>query len=235
MQKNLSCKTLEESRKNILCGSILFVPLNLILLFLGALIVLFYTKNSVPIPIDGDALLYDFVVKNSGICHQINFNLEENFNNITSIKILNPDIINLFKESTKTYINDASNITKQYAIIYDILTKLDHETHKSSIFRNAQQLIQQELSNPKLDNAYIADKLNISEVYLRKLFNKNLNTSPRQYIIKTRMEKALSLLVNDYSISKIAGIVGYESVFSFSRAFKDYYKESPVKYFKKYT
>lgn len=64
MQKNLSCKTLEESRKNILCGSILFVPLNLILLFLGALIVLFYTKNSVPIPIDGDALLSDFVVKN---------------------------------------------------------------------------------------------------------------------------------------------------------------------------
>lgn len=67
MQKNLSCKNLKESRKNIFLGSILFIPLNFILLFLGALICLVYTKNGYPIPSDGDALLSDFVIKSGSV------------------------------------------------------------------------------------------------------------------------------------------------------------------------
>ena len=67
MQKNLSCKNLKESRKNILLGSILFIPLNFILLFLGALICLVYTKNGYPIPSVGDALLSDFVIKSGSV------------------------------------------------------------------------------------------------------------------------------------------------------------------------
>lgn len=64
MQKNLSCKSLSESRKNILLGSVLFIPLNLILLSLGALIILFYSQNGIQISVDGDLLLSDFVLKN---------------------------------------------------------------------------------------------------------------------------------------------------------------------------
>ena len=57
MQKNLSCKNLKESQRNMLSYGVLFVPLNLLFLALGVLIVTIYTKNGNPLPATGDNLL----------------------------------------------------------------------------------------------------------------------------------------------------------------------------------
>lgn len=60
MQKNLSCKDLRSSRKNMLCYGAAFVPVNLLFLSLGVLIVSFYAQVGVEVPPSGDELLPAF-------------------------------------------------------------------------------------------------------------------------------------------------------------------------------
>ena len=56
MQKNLSCKTVGESQKNMLWFAAVLVFVNLLFLGLGALLYLFAEVKGIPIPIKGDEL-----------------------------------------------------------------------------------------------------------------------------------------------------------------------------------
>ncbi|HHW22262.1 MAG TPA: AraC family transcriptional regulator [Clostridiaceae bacterium] len=67
----------------------------------------------------------------------------------------------------------------------------------------------------------VADYLKINRSYLSTLFTKYLGTTPREFIIKYRMDKACELLKNPLlSISDVARSVGYEDSFQFSKTFK---------------
>lgn len=178
---------------------------------------------------------YNFIVNENGLCYQIDFTLIDNTLEMASFEISNPQILELFKQSIEAYNEDSTNITKQFSYIYQIFENIIKENEsEDNYFSQAIKIIQRELANPKIDNILISKELNISEVYLRKIFNKTVKISPRKYIIKLRMEKAVNLLFNSYSINETARIIGYESVYSFSRAFKNYYNESPQKYIKRY-
>ncbi len=50
MQKNLSCRNLNDAKKNMTTLSLILVPVNLIFLFLGAILFLFATKNGIQLP-----------------------------------------------------------------------------------------------------------------------------------------------------------------------------------------
>ena len=52
MQKNISVKTLHDSRKNMLTFSVIMVVVNFLFLFLGGLLFLFAKKNGVNVPAD---------------------------------------------------------------------------------------------------------------------------------------------------------------------------------------
>jgi Na+/proline symporter len=52
MQKNISVKTLKDSRKNMLTFSVIMVVVNFLFLFLGGLLYLFAKKNGVNVPAD---------------------------------------------------------------------------------------------------------------------------------------------------------------------------------------
>ncbi len=54
MQKNLSCRNLKESRKNVLSYGFAFVPVNLLFLSLGALLVVFLQFKGVELPSRAD-------------------------------------------------------------------------------------------------------------------------------------------------------------------------------------
>ncbi|PRZ00522.1 sodium:solute symporter [Marinilabilia salmonicolor] len=54
MQKNLSCRNLRESRKNVLSYGFAFVPVNLLFLSLGALLVVFMQFKGIPMPARAD-------------------------------------------------------------------------------------------------------------------------------------------------------------------------------------
>jgi solute:Na+ symporter, SSS family len=56
MQKNLSCKTLKDSQKNMTWFSLSLIPINLLFLTLGALLILFTRARNIEIPAASDSL-----------------------------------------------------------------------------------------------------------------------------------------------------------------------------------
>lgn len=72
MQKNLSCRNLKEARRNLLSYGIAFVPVNLLLLFLGALMLMYATQNGITLPERPDAMVPMFATtffgKGAALC-----------------------------------------------------------------------------------------------------------------------------------------------------------------------
>jgi Na+/proline symporter len=57
MQKNLTCRTLGESQKNMLSYGIAFVPINFILLLLGSLIISYTQQSGIALPTTPDKIM----------------------------------------------------------------------------------------------------------------------------------------------------------------------------------
>lgn len=67
----------------------------------------------------------------------------------------------------------------------------------------------------------IASYCNLDRSYLGKVFRSVLNTSPQEFLIRYRINKACELMkITDYTISEISLMVGYQNQFNFSKAFK---------------
>nr|WP_123043881.1 AraC family transcriptional regulator [Cohnella candidum]AYQ75801.1 AraC family transcriptional regulator [Cohnella candidum] len=65
--------------------------------------------------------------------------------------------------------------------------------------------------------------------YFSNVFNSQVGMPPLKYIQKIRMEKAERLLKEtDATITEIALSLGYPNLYTFTRAFKIYYKVSPM-------
>lgn len=85
--------------------------------------------------------------------------------------------------------------------------------------------------DPNITVKDIADHLHISRSYLFALFKKNMNISPQQFLIMTRITSARELLADtDLSIEVVANSCGYQNAFAFSRAFKKETGLSPREY-----
>ena len=72
MQKNLTCRTLRESQKNMLSYGVAFLPINFILLLLGSLIIIYAQNSGITLP-DAPDKIMPFMVSNVmspivGIC-----------------------------------------------------------------------------------------------------------------------------------------------------------------------
>ena len=77
----------------------------------------------------------------------------------------------------------------------------------------------------------IADRLHLNRSHFSTTFKKVIGKSPREFLISLRMKKAAEWLREEHlSVSITAASVGYPDVFSFSRAFKNYYGVSPSEY-----
>ncbi len=80
----------------------------------------------------------------------------------------------------------------------------------------------------------IAKRLNLDRSYLYTIFKRKTGISPKKYLQNYRFEIAASLLTkSNVSISVVANSVGYPSIFTFSKMFKQHYSVSPQEYRKK--
>lgn len=77
----------------------------------------------------------------------------------------------------------------------------------------------------------LARSLRMSESYLRSLFRRHFGVSIGHYVRESRLAKAAGLIDNsDLNFSQIAEECGFDSVYSFSRAFKRANGISPREY-----
>jgi AraC-like DNA-binding protein len=71
---------------------------------------------------------------------------------------------------------------------------------------------------------------NLSITQLERYMQRIFNLSPKQFIMKTRIESATRLLGQDYTISDVAYACGYSDHSAFSRQFKATVGLSPMQY-----
>lgn len=91
--------------------------------------------------------------------------------------------------------------------------------------------IDKNLYDSSLSNETLALEIGISEVYLRKLFTRHLNITPKQYILNARLRKAKRLLVDtSLTVTEIAENCGFSSLYHFCRAFKAKTGTTPSEY-----
>ncbi|MBD1382030.1 helix-turn-helix transcriptional regulator [Metabacillus arenae] len=78
---------------------------------------------------------------------------------------------------------------------------------------------------------FLSQRFHISSYYLVHVFKKSTGFSPIQYMIRRRIGEAQSLLINtNDSITKIAGMVGYDNTSYFTKLFSKTVGMSPNKY-----
>jgi len=84
----------------------------------------------------------------------------------------------------------------------------------------------------KISLDQIARNMYLSPVYISKIFKEETGASPINYLIKIRLDKACNILMTEEnpSIKEVAGRVGYEDVYHFSKLFKKYYGVAPLYY-----
>ncbi len=125
------------------------------------------------------------------------------------------------------------NRTKIISIFYNTIYRLLSNTALPSPLAAAMRYIGEKYQSTELDNESIAAECNISEVYLRKLFLSHLNTTPRQFIIDLRMQKAKQLLSEgNIKINAVAESCGFSNPYHFCRVFKEKTGMTPSDYAK---
>lgn len=97
------------------------------------------------------------------------------------------------------------------------------------------EYIQKNYQNPILVTD-IANYVSLNRTYLTTIFQKTMNMSPQQFLLKFRITKASELLMNtSLSINTIAHSCGYTDALAFSKTFKKVTGLTPTYYRKSNT
>ena len=98
-------------------------------------------------------------------------------------------------------------------------------------FSRALQFIESNLF-AKLDVHAIAVSARVSVATLFRVFQREIDATPFDYIRTRRLDEAKALLkTGDYTVSDVAILVGYEDLSAFSKSFKAQFGQAP-KFFK---
>ena len=143
-------------------------------------------------------------------------------------------ILNELYENSKER-SDSSRFN-QLSLIYQFFSTLfqNAKTKKTgSIVESAKKIIDYNFNTPiSIDD--IAKTLYANTTYLTKRFSKQYGYSPKEYMLKKRMEFSTTLLLTtDLSVMEISNSVGYEDQLYFSRVFKKKIGVSPLEYRKR--
>lgn len=138
------------------------------------------------------------------------------FGNKAYIEVMFTDLMCLWEKNRSAH--------QLKARVYDILYNLSEEhrlTVCNPMFLNAVEYMKNNCFNTDMDINKICDTCCISRTSLQKLFLSYYGISPKQYLLKLRMDNALTLLAEERrQISEIALLCGFKDEKYFSRLFR---------------
>lgn len=92
-------------------------------------------------------------------------------------------------------------------------------------------IIEKDYTNPDMSLTSLAENFDITPQYLSAIFKEKTGKNLSDYILNLRLTKAKELLLStDFSVNKIAKMIGYTEVSGFTKAFKKLEGVSPNKF-----
>ena len=127
--------------------------------------------------------------------------------------------------------NGQRSVNQAKSIIYGILERIEKDKRNAledSAFARCVRYIDTHFCEPELDINTVCNVGFISASSLQRSFLAHFGMSPKQYLLKLRMKRALELLAeNELSVKEIAFVCGFHDEKYFSRAFKNKYGYPP--------
>ncbi len=117
-------------------------------------------------------------------------------------------------------------------VLYSLAAKLFEKWKSKSenpIAAEAVSYMRQRMCDPALCVGDVALHCHISEIYLRKIFERTFNKPPFKLLTDLRMDEARAMLEEKRPIKEVIGRVGYSDVYQFSRAYKRHFGFPPSK------
>lgn len=165
--------------------------------------------------------------------------------NFTCTEELCDTIFALPLQNTDAYLRDMEKLrslslfeqdrAEMMSIFYHILHRLSMQDPSVELIRPAIQYLASHYQDPMLSNADLAKQCKISEIYFRRVFASCYHTTPRQFLIDLRINKAKQLLSEGaWKICAVASQCGFSNPYHFSRVFKERTGLTPTAYLKQY-
>lgn len=118
--------------------------------------------------------------------------------------------------------------------IYKIFQKLEEKDRflsEDDIFNRCRVYMEDGFADYNLNISDVCKKNFVSEAGLRRKFHTYMKMSPKQYLLKLRIDKAVSLLVEGkYTVKEVAELSGFYDEKYFSRVIKNKYGIPPSKF-----
>lgn len=140
------------------------------------------------------------------------------------------DMLSKYQSCNGKYGTDDIQATMLIDIMISLSTKKELISHKTD------NPIIQEITNFISSNIWdkitirdICKHVNMSERTIFNLFKLHFETTPINYINSLRMSTSVGYLNMGFSVKKIAILLGFSDISSYSRMFKKYYRISPTK------
>jgi len=160
---------------------------------------------------------------------QLSIMLNRTFN-VSSLVSKEVKVTSLYNfKSLFTQIQEYETLEEIKKLMLTISTELaktfENETlvKKKEVAQQVKEYIDENYSRPDITIYTLADKVNLSPNYVRLIFKEIYNISPSDYLLEVRMNKAKELLIQtDYTVKKIAELVGFSDNRYFYITFKRY-------------
>lgn len=135
---------------------------------------------------------------------------------------------------------DLTSHIKRHYLEYAILNELISCSHTVECKDSQKLEIILHIIDTQLESnmsvSEIANAANYSESYVYRLFKDELGMSPKQYIMKRRLQRSLELLTKtDMSVKDISLSLGFCDQFHFSKKFQQAFRCTPTQYRKDYS
>lgn len=190
----------------------------------------------------GSVEQYDVIRHEQGACIDIFFDTDVSLSERAFV--LNgfhqEKLEGLFKKAFSLWVaKDEGYYFECIALLYRIFAELFKHNYvpreHAEKIAPAVELIREKFLTDELRISELCDAAGISESYLKRLFHEKYGVSPKQYMIRLKINHACELLrLGRYTVTQVAELCNFSDVYFFSRQFKEYMGITPTQFIKKY-